>query len=816
MNYKTVPLIILLAAGACVPGSSAADQKQPEAAKYEAVSVADFNAEMAKISKANRRKPMNELKAYREYLKNTGLSDAQRLTLHQRIIPLAKAASHDEYKKAMSDLATIPASPQKTVVMVNIIKELAKTDFSEAEKLLAVDPEQFNASNLIQIHENMAASALWNIDDPKKFISHFKALKEMADAEAKTDQQKNAFTSQKNRSQTALLGEYAKYDFTAAKKLFDDNKSLLDEQQTYAVNRAFAVAAIANRDRKAFDAEVKFLLAMPFSAAKINAIRETAEALGKLDDPAAEMLLRDELRNPKLDDKQRFELVLGIRSLNNVNAFDYGFPKQEGYAKYKALTEEMLVILAKGTVKPDGNIANFYFHTARTAYDFGDFKFSEEMLSKALDIQPANYTFITLSVQSALRKNDKAAVEATLKKIIDNPKENEANRTFSEAILFFDSGKPISEFDKAFAEKKYSPEQKMLLLRKVSELMFKAGRYEVVRAISTEIKNNMFAPVEKKSYDVKYVKNAPKTADSWARSEHYGNWNAMETRFEAYGNGYDMSNDVDVKRHLKGAVQPVLDEANKTGVHVICDDEGVHIYVRCNDPAIQEVILGKRDAGSLEMYLKPGEDAAYHSWYFGALPDVNEPHLVNWATPTKNYRMTYDFFTKDAVTTPDGVVAHTYIPWMMFYDKLPVGGNVWKFGMQRWGKDARTLSGNVHDLEQMLELKFAFTPAQMTALKRNVAISAFNRYNKIRQNKGGFIQTWNDSVLGDQAFYKSELEGMIAELDEAGVKLMSPAPDSEINGIFEKYVPLWGEISYVIADKRKSYLKKQLLNQPSK
>lgn len=816
MNHKIVPLIIFIAAGALIPCSYAADQKQTEAAKSAAVSVADFNAEMAKISKANRRTPLNELKAYREYLKNTGLSDAQRLTLHQRIIPLAKAASQDEYKKAMSDFAAIPASPQKTYVMINVIKELAKTDFSEAEKLLAGDSEQFNASNLIQIHENMATSALWNIDDPKKFIAHFNALKDLTNPDAKTDQQKTAFSTQKTRSLTVLLGEYAKYDFTAAKKLFYDNKNLFDEQQTYAVNRAFAVAAIATRDRKAFDAEVKFLLAMPFSAEKVTAIRETAEALGKLDAPAAEKLLRDELQNPKLDDKQRFDLVLAIRNLNNVNAFIYVFPKQDGYAKYKALTEELLAILAKGTVKPDSNIANFYFQTAKNAYDFGDFKFSDEMLSKAQEIQPANYTFVMLSVQSALRKNDRSAVEAALKKIIDNPKENEANRTLSEAILFFDSGKPISEFDKAFAEKKYSPEQKMLLLRKVSELMFKAGRYEVVRAISAEIKNNMFTPVVKKSYDVKYVKNAPKTADSWARSEHYGNWNAMETRFEAYGNGYDISNDIDAKRHLKGAVQPVLDDANKTGVHIICDDEGVHIYVRCNDPAIQEVVLGKRDAGSLEMYLKPAKDAAYHSWYFGALPDTDEPHLVNWATPTKNYRLTYDYFKKDAMTTPDGVVAHTYIPWMMFYDKLPVGGNVWKFGMQRWGKDARTLSGDVHNMEQMLELKFVFTPEQMTALKRNVAISAFNRYNKVRQNKGGFIQTWNDNILGDQAFYKSELEGMINELDEAGVKLMSPAPDSEINGIFEKYVPLWGEISYVIADKRSAYLKKQLLNQPSK
>ena len=163
------------------------------------------------------------------------------------------------------------------------------------------------------------------------------------------------------------------------------------------------------------------------------------------------------------------------------------------------------------------------------------------------------------------------------------------------------------------------------------------------------------------------------------------------------------------------------------------------------------------------------------------------------------------------VATADGFVAHTWIPWTAVYDKLPTDGNVWKFGMQRWGKARATLSGNVHELERALRLKFALTQQELTSVKRTVAIMSFNRYNKVRQSKGEFIQTWNDKVLGDPAFYKSEVEGLIADLDAAGERLMAPAPDAQIAAIYDRYVPLWAEIRYVIADRRAAYLKRQLL-----
>lgn len=261
---------------------------------------------------------------------------------------------------------------------------------------------------------------------------------------------------------------------------------------------------------------------------------------------------------------------------------------------------------------------------------------------------------------------------------------------------------------------------------------------------------------------------------------------------------------------MKGAVEPKPNPAYKTGVQIVYDDQGVHIFVRCDDPKLKQVLLGEGSAGSLEMLLKPGENAAYHSWYFN-LPGTVDPYIVNWETPNKHYRMTYDYFKKDSATTLDAIVAHTFIPWMMFYDKLPSKSNQWLFGMQRFGRCRLALSGLVHEIGRSVRLDFDFTKRQMTNLKRSVCLMAFNKYDKLRKDERGAILIWKDEKLGDPEFFKTELEPLLKELDDAGVKLKTPAKDAEIDAIFAKYVPLWAEINYVVADKRKQYLKSKFL-----
>ncbi len=380
--------------------------------------------------------------------------------------------------------------------------------------------------------------------------------------------------------------------------------------------------------------------------------------------------------------------------------------------------------------------------------------------------------------------------------------------TLISVLKYYLAGGNFAGFDKAFADKKFTSEQKMTEIRKAGDIFFQAKRFEKARQMNDDVMKHMFRPAEtNKRYTVKYLPNAPKTAEAWAMTRGYNDWNGMETRFTPYF-GYDVHND---KLLLKDTKLPVLQDAYKTGIQVVYDEYAVHIYMRTDDPEIEKVLLGQLDGPSLEWTFRPGPGNAYRTIFFSGLPGSDDPHYVNWAGATRNYKLTYDVVKKDATITKNGFAAHITLPWSEMYQTLPVDGKYWEMGVSVWGRGTRTLNGLVHELSRCVKLDFQITPAQLKAVKRSIAIQAYNKYKKIRSNPGGFIQNWNDYLLGDPEFYQEYLADYLKELDDAGAKLMSgKATEAEMNTIYEKYVPQWNEISYMISEKRSEYLKKQM------
>ena len=824
MNLTTPSICLFMGAALLAGRVVAADPAAPAAAApaAAAISQSDFNAAMQKIAGETRKKPKASYAAYRAYLDETkGLSDGMRLSLYQRMIGSALAIGENEYNQSLSRFLAEPESANKCNTLVSILRDLAggtASQYAEAEKLFAAQQARLTAAQRLTMHAELAGNALRIGNDIARLKDHLEACKQLDDPNAKDERGKAAYAKNKADAIVGMLGNLMKYDLDEAMKLVVANTALFDDAQKLALIKQRVLAAMANKDRAAFDAALADFEKTPDPLAKLKHYAEIARELERDDKPAAEKILRDALQNPAYNDANRHELLAALRGLNRVSGFNYGFHTPGSYEKFKALALEDLAViergLAAGTLRRDRNLAvQTYLDIATAAAEFGDYAFAEKMLAEARSDNPLDYSFVPLALRLALRANSIDKVRAVADPILANPKESTANKTFLKAVLFVYAGKDLKQFDaEVYGDQKVVSADRMIMLRRVSETMFRADLYDFCRKLQDEVFNNMFTPPEFKRYDVRFVKNAPKTADAWARSEFYNKWDLMETRFVPYGDGYDLGNATDQTRHLKDVEKPQLKPEYRTGVHIAYDETGLHIYVRCDDPDVEEIVQGKRNGDSLELLFRPGEDAAYHSWYFEGPPaNIDEPHLVNWATPTKHYRLTYDNFKKDAVATPEGVVVHTFIPWLAFYDNLPINGKIWKFGLQRWGKANSTLNGNVHELERALQLQFAFTPQELTSLKRNVAVMAFNRYNKIRQNQGDFIQTWNDKVLGDPEFYKAEVEGLVTELDEAGKNLMSPAPDAEIPGIFDRYAPQWAEIGYVIADRRTAYLKKQML-----
>jgi len=545
-------------------------------------------------------------------------------------------------------------------------------------------------------------------------------------------------------------------------------------------------------DLKTYDAMKKKAIAMPFGPARMEALsllKRNTDSVTQLE------LLNAMLKDPALAPRDRMGLLFEKRNLSgSVTWWQREFTSPGAYERWRACTDE---ILKCGELDP-GNL----FRNAETAFGYGDFAFSADQVEKALAKNKGALPDTALLI--FLWKKDHVRITALIDAELANPKLDPERAKFLKAVAFLDTHS-FREFIGDFSTVTLglqSDKDRLLLARQVSDLFFRARRYEVCRDIYNGTYRDLYVKLEPKVYKVQFAGDLPRTADGFVRTKYFNDWAHMETRFWPCGDDPNMNNNVDVNRFLKEAVQPQIKPEWRTGIYGLCDAEGLHLYIRCEDPGLEDVITKKRDAGALECYFRPDPDSVYHMWFLQNLPSAADDVNVDWASPSPRYKLTDDTIFRDACLTPSGAAAHFFIPWYSFHKHLPVNGKLWYFGMQRYCKGVnQTISGQGHELARMLQLKFEFTPEQRKAILRTVCKTAFNLF---KANKN--VPVWrDDGALGDPAFYAQELECLVKELTEAGTLL--DQPDADLEMIYAKYVPQWAEFDYIIAEKRRNYLR---------
>ncbi len=551
--------------------------------------------------------------------------------------------------------------------------------------------------------------------------------------------------------------------------------------------------ALSRGDWKTFSEFKKKAISMPFGPGRRECLRFLKRGTGK----NIQMELLDAmLKDPELKPADRIRILSEKRNIiGDVSWFQRDFSEPDRYKRWRKLTDEMLQC---------GELdANMLFRNAETAFGYGDFAFSEDQVGRALLKNKGNLPDIPLIVY--LWKKDHKKISELVSQETMKPKLSSDRVLFLKGVEFFDTHS-FSEFISSFSTDTLglkTDREKLLLMRKISDLFFRARRYEVCRDIYNGTFRNLYVKLEPKVYIVRFAENLPRTADGFVRTEYFDDWSGMETRFWVYGDEPNISNDIDVKRFLKESVQPQIDPAWRTGICGLCDAEGLHLYIRCEDPGVQEIITHKRDGGGLECYFRPDPDAVYQMWFLQNLPSAVDDVNVDWALPGPRYQLTDDVIFRDACMTKSGVAAHFFIPWYAFSRYLPFDGKMWYFGMQRWCKGGnQTISGQGHELTRMLQLQFKFTPDQLKAIKRTVCKTAYNMFKASKT-----LPVWrDDTALGDPEFYKSELESLVKELDEAG-KLLEKS-DTDIDMVYEKYLPLWSHFEHIVSEKRRNYLRR--------
>lgn len=640
------------------------------------------------------------------------------------------------------------------------------------ERLLAGSADDFDDVRRMRLHELLAVKGVAVFRDRAKaeWDRHFDAVKAMPDV-----------PPHRARALGGMINGLFPLGREVARAAYERNRPLLGEKEEDEHLLAYADACKTANDRESFDRTVETMKAFA-PARKAKPYSRLLGLMSSFDKKTARRLLAEALDDASLTPESRgVYLDLRLRLYQPV-PFVYGQNEPGVYETWKRTLRERMALPRFG-----GN----YDGASGTAMDFWDYAFAEELVGKGLALAPSSASLLARRARlGVLLRGDRAGAAADY----EAASKGRGFPKGASAALYANVA--------AYLRTKATPKGDLAAMRQLSRELYNLGLDGECRALQAQWTRELLVPREVKSHRVTFDADAPRSSEGFVRSKYYDDWKGMETRFEKYGADYHMRAGMDEKLL---AARPDLtpDPKYPTGIRVIADRDAVHVFMRCDDPAIDEVKTGKRaDAGSLEIFFEPGDhEVPYHSIFFQGLPGTEDSADATWAMPGRHYRRTSDFIVKDAVLTDRGVVAHLAIPWAACYDTLPFGGRHWLFGLYRWHPGGgQCIGGQVHALARGLRLEFPFTPEQVAGLERRIAETAYNRYAAVRDAKGDYIQRWNDELLGDPAFFAQEVKPLLNALDAKGRE-----PDI-------RHAADWAEIGYEIGARRVRYLKKRLLD----
>ena len=735
-----------------------------------------------------------------QFLKRENLGPDQKCRLLKEMYPYARRIGDAEAEAVWRQLAALPASPARKAAMLAVIGAMP---FGAAEKTARAHADLFASKIAMCAHLAAAAVKAGEIPAAVRLAQEIRAEK---------------VEGQKGDPRLAplrgIVAAIAPVDFQAAKALQASAAELYGADAPYTFLPVFMQAAQRLQDRGAFEAELAQARRLEDPERRFEILLEAAGLLRAGGAQEAGAALLAELDKDADTDAKRLRL-LQARVPGLPSYFEYGLPEKDVYQRWKAAILPVIALQEKLNTRKPGFLAGAaqYAGHAASAFTFGDYAFADDLLKKYFELEPE--AFCDVQLELALYRGDRALAAGQIARALAarNTKPSETN--YYAALLHFDKGGKMAGFDKAvFGNRAPAPEERLTILRRASHKFFRAYRYEVARMIENEIQQNMFIPFARPSYDVKFDRQAPQSADSWARSPHYADWGRMFTAFEVSGKMIDLNQKRDIERHLKGCDAPKPDPAYRTGLQVLCDVSGVHFYGRLADPQPQDFVLKKRTAGEVEFNLRPGRDADFHyTAFLKDLPEVNDPYEVEWALPSRKYKLGADYIRKDAALTPDGVAVHVFVPWQMVYTCLPLGGTTWGLGFGRHGTDAQgksfsyTVCGaRVQELERSLELRFQIAAGDLRELKRGLVVAAFTTYDTLRNDKNESLFLWSDPTIGDRDFYARDVAPLLAELDAAGQRVRDGLPDKDVDLFLGQHVPRWLEVRYIIQNLRAAHL----------
>lgn len=280
-----------------------------------------------------------------------------------------------------------------------------------------------------------------------------------------------------------------------------------------------------------------------------------------------------------------------------------------------------------------------------------------------------------------------------------------------------------------------------------------------------------------------------------------------------------------------------------TGVYVACDAYGFNILgygaLKSSAKALESgrnmestrfecfFIPGDNDTQKIINWQPFGAGSIYPYWQY----------KLSWMKNDRNNRVVFDDMVLDARYNANGAVTRFYVPWLAYWDHLPVfcdkADNFWRLSMIRWGGSygAETWGGRVHAQTKCGYIRMPdFTPEQASAILKTTLQALWGKYVSMKTDTaidpgttGKVLNDYRESIAHlshswmnmneDEPFKSTVLTDMIKERDAIGkgIAEFDKMTLEEQKAFYQKNAPLLANFRYDAENAYAEYLKQQLM-----
>ena len=307
-----------------------------------------------------------------------------------------------------------------------------------------------------------------------------------------------------------------------------------------------------------------------------------------------------------------------------------------------------------------------------------------------------------------------------------------------------------------------------------------------------------------------FVENGPADISEFLASPYFKDARNRARLDRKYGDNLQFLLETDSA--LTGRkVTEVTADFKPTEFVATCDADGVKLFFYAPSDKAKAIADGLATLGGYELYLATAPDAPYHCYLLHQVPgEMFDAFVTQYDNPGfRRARQKTGGVSVQHRVLKDGVATLLSFSWAPFFNQIPLEGDAWSFEALHWEQGGYSWGGSrsVHNRSSFGSLVFAnLTEANRRAIKRRLIPVAAAAYRRETSPANGSLEIWEDPELGDRDFHAAAIKPLRESLDGYLEQVKPAMTDADVDLLFEKAVPQWMNIKYVVADLRRDAL----------